>query len=83
MFTLVRWVNSLNQKVLSCVDGWRLLQLIRWLIEMNFEVKICHSYLEANKFVADLANINCDECGLLTIYEYTLEDSNTPHLIKI
>jgi len=37
-------VNSLNNKTMDSVCGWRLLQQIHMLLEMDWEVRVCHSY---------------------------------------
>ncbi|PNX68029.1 hypothetical protein L195_g063792, partial [Trifolium pratense] len=42
------------------VVGWRIIQEIRRLIGMDWEVKICHSYRESNAFADALANLGCD-----------------------
>jgi len=49
--------------------GWSLLQHIRWLLDINWGVQICHSYREANVYVDALANIACDGSFTLILYE--------------
>jgi len=52
------------------VDGWSLLQNIRRLLELEWEIKIHHSYREANKCVDALANMACDGGYSLMLYEH-------------
>jgi len=52
------------------VDGCSLLQNIRRLLELKWEIKIQHSYRETNKCVDVLANTACDGGYSLTLYEH-------------
>ncbi|CAJ2664280.1 unnamed protein product [Trifolium pratense] len=54
------------------VVGWRLVQQIRRFLELDWEIKICHSYREANKCADALANIGCQQESTLMIYEHCL-----------
>jgi hypothetical protein len=51
------------------VVGWRLIHEICRLLAMDWEVKICHSYREANVFADALANLGCDHDLRLHMYD--------------
>jgi len=70
------------------------LQHIARLLEMDWEVTVCHSYHEANKCVDALANMGCDGGEFLIIYEHCpthvrhllladIVGVSTPRLIKL
>jgi ribonuclease HI len=48
---------------------WSLVRRIRQFLERDWEIKIQHSYREANKCADLLANIGCDSGGPLIYYE--------------
>jgi hypothetical protein len=52
------------------VVSWKLVQQIRQLTELEWEIKICHSYRETNKCADVLANIGCQQEDTLTIYKH-------------
>jgi len=49
--------------------GLSLLTNIRSLLELNWEVHICHNFREANSCADALANLACDGGSSLIIYE--------------
>jgi len=51
------------------VTGLSLLTNIISLLELNWEVRICHTFREANSFADALANLACDGGSSLIIYE--------------
>jgi ribonuclease HI len=62
-------VNTISFAKGGSSTGWTLVQNIRRLLELDWEVKICHSYREAN-FCADaLANLACDGGFTMILYE--------------
>jgi len=73
--------------------GLSLLTNIRSLLELNWEVRICHIFREANFCADTLANLACDGGSSLIIYEQCLVQMRlcvladyvglaTSHLIK-
>ncbi|GAU22367.1 hypothetical protein TSUD_106950 [Trifolium subterraneum] len=64
--SLVTWVGSDTD---GSVVGWRLIQEIRRLLVMDWEVRICHSYRESNACVDALANLGCDHESGKRVYE--------------
>ncbi|MCI09496.1 putative non-LTR retroelement reverse transcriptase [Trifolium medium] len=60
--------NLKNNSSVSSM-GWWLLQQIRRLLLLDWEVKICHTYREANSCAGALANLGCDGGSSLHIYE--------------
>ena len=51
------------------VAGFRLVQKIRQLLELDWEVKVCHTYREANFCVDALAAMACRNGSKMIIYE--------------
>ncbi|GAU25840.1 hypothetical protein TSUD_31040 [Trifolium subterraneum] len=45
--------------------GWK----IRRMLALDWEIKVCHSYREANACVDALANMGCEHCPGLRIYD--------------
>lgn len=85
--------SSLALREGGSVDCWSLLQNIIRLLELEWEIKIRHSYREENKYVDVLANKACDGGYSLMLYEHCpakinllfLADSisiSTPHFVK-
>lgn len=75
------------------MDGGSLLQNIRRLLELEWEIKIRHSYRQANKCADALTNMACDGGYSSMLYEHChaqinllfLADSigiSTPHYVK-
>jgi ribonuclease HI len=61
-------VQTLNSTNGGSVVGWRLVQEIRRLMALDWEIKVCHSYREANVCADALANMGCDHDPGLQIY---------------
>ncbi|KAK2422059.1 Polynucleotidyl transferase, ribonuclease H superfamily protein [Trifolium repens] len=61
-------VQTLQSTRDGSVVGWRLIHEIRRLLAMDWEVKICHSYREANACADALANLGCDHGPGLHVY---------------
>jgi len=58
---------------IGSVYGWSLLQNIRRLLELDWKIKIRHSYRETNKCTDVLVNMAvCDGGYSLMIHEYCL-----------
>jgi ribonuclease HI len=89
------WVvaSTLALREGGTADGWSLLQNIRRLLELEWEIKIRHSYREANKCADALVNMTCDGGYSFMLYEHCpaqinllfLADSisiSTPHFVK-
>lgn len=53
-------VTTLFSSKIGTLTSWSLLQHSRRLLDMNWEVRICHSYRKANVCADSLANIACD-----------------------
>jgi hypothetical protein len=49
--------------------GWISVQNIRRLLDVNWKVKICHSYSEANSCADALANLTCYGGFTMILYE--------------
>ncbi|XP_045810455.1 uncharacterized protein LOC123904892 [Trifolium pratense] len=62
-------VHTLQSDKDGSVVGWRIIQEIRRLLGMDWEVKICHSYRESNACVDALANLGCDHEPGMRVYE--------------
>jgi len=52
-----------------CPTGWSLCQKIRRLLHLEWEVKVCHTYREANLCVDALAKLGCSFGSTLICYE--------------
>jgi hypothetical protein len=66
---VVRIIQEETRVSSSC---WSLMQQIRQLLELDWEIRIQHSYREANKCADMLANILCDSGGPLIYYDFCL-----------
>ncbi|MCH81618.1 ribonuclease H protein [Trifolium medium] len=53
-------VHKLHSNKDESVVGWRLIQEIRRLLSLEWEINVYHSYREANLCVDALANMGCD-----------------------
>jgi ribonuclease HI len=62
-------VQTLNSSNLGSVLGWRLIQEIRHLLSLDWEILVCHSYREANACADALANMGCDHGPELRVYD--------------
>ncbi|PNX81608.1 ribonuclease H [Trifolium pratense] len=62
-------VHTLNSTTGGSVVGWRLIQEIRRLLALDWEIKVCHSYREANACADALANMGCDHGPGIRVYE--------------
>ncbi|GAU29740.1 hypothetical protein TSUD_392290 [Trifolium subterraneum] len=62
-------VQTLHSARDGSVVGWRIIQEIRRLFALDWDVKICHSYRETNVCVDALANLGCDHGPGLRVYE--------------
>ncbi|GAU42972.1 hypothetical protein TSUD_188450 [Trifolium subterraneum] len=62
-------VQTLHSARDGSVVGWRIIQEIRRLLALDWDVKICHSYREANACADALANLGCDHGPGLRVYE--------------
>jgi hypothetical protein len=64
-------VNTLNSDCFKGVASWRLIQKFRRLLELEWEVRVCHchSYYKANICADKLANIGCEHEPELMINE--------------
>jgi ribonuclease HI len=61
-------VQTLNNTNGGSVVRWRLVQEIRRLLALEWEIKVCHSYCEANMCADALANMGCDHGPRLRRY---------------
>jgi ribonuclease HI len=61
--------NTLNGPNKGSVVGWRLIQEIRRLLALDWEVKVCHSYREANGCADALANMGCEHGLGIRVYD--------------
>ncbi|PNX57174.1 ethylene responsive transcription factor 1b [Trifolium pratense] len=62
-------VQTLNNTKNGSVMGWRLIKEIRRLLALKWEIKVCHSYREANACADALANMGCEHDHGLQIYD--------------
>jgi ribonuclease HI len=62
-------VQTLNNSTGGSIVGWRLIQEIRRLLTLDWEVKVSHSYREANTCADALANMGCDHDQGLRVYD--------------
>jgi ribonuclease HI len=62
-------VKIIQEETRVSSSCWSLLRRIRQLLVLDWEVRIQHSYREANKCADMLANIGCDSGGPLIYYE--------------
>ncbi|MCH79274.1 putative non-LTR retroelement reverse transcriptase [Trifolium medium] len=62
-------VQTLQSGREGSVVGWRLIQQIRRMLAMDWEVRICHSYREANYCADALANMGCEHESGKRVYE--------------
>jgi ribonuclease HI len=62
-------VQTLNSSNTGSVVGWRLIREIRQLLALDWEIRICHIYREANACADALANMGCDQGLGLRVYE--------------
>ncbi|GAU11214.1 hypothetical protein TSUD_342040 [Trifolium subterraneum] len=60
---------TLNGSNAGSVIGWRLIEEIRRLLALEWEVKVCHSYREANACADALANMGCEHGLGLRMYD--------------
>lgn len=63
-------VTTLFSSKIGTLTSWSLLQHSRRLLDMNWEVRICHSYRKANVCADSLANIACDGGIAFMLYEH-------------
>jgi hypothetical protein len=67
LFKGLRSSNSfLNQIIINC---WRLIQEIRQLLSLDWEIIVCHSYRKANACADALANMGCEHGPELRVYD--------------
>jgi ribonuclease HI len=52
-------VNIINKHGQGSVSGWSIIKKIRSLLSLDWSVKICHIYREANRCADMLANMGC------------------------
>jgi hypothetical protein len=50
-------------------EGWNVLKHIRRLLQMEWDVKACHIYREANRYVDTLAQIYCELVSSVIFYD--------------
>jgi ribonuclease HI len=62
--------NTLNSSNRVSVIGWRLIQEIWKLLSLDFEIKVRHSYREANVCADALVNMGCEHCLKLRLYDH-------------
>ncbi|MCI12311.1 ribonuclease H protein, partial [Trifolium medium] len=62
-------VQTLNSSNVGSVIGWRIIQEIRRLLALDWEIVVCHSYREANSCVDALTNMGCEHEPRLRVYE--------------
>jgi L1 cell adhesion molecule like protein len=62
-------VQTLQSDKDGSVVGWRVIHEIKRLLAMEWEVRICHSYREANTCADALANLGCDHEPGMRVYE--------------
>jgi ribonuclease HI len=62
-------VHTINNTKDGSFVGWRLIKEIRRMLELDWEVKVCHSYREANACADALANLGCNHGPELRTYE--------------
>jgi hypothetical protein len=62
-------VRTLNSSNIGSIVGWRLIREIRQLLALDWEIRICHIYCEANACANTLANMGCDQEPGLHVYE--------------
>jgi hypothetical protein len=55
-------VHALQNAKDGGVAGWRLVQEIRRLLELEWKIKEYYLYRETNTYVDALANIRCEHC---------------------
>jgi hypothetical protein len=53
-------VHTLNNTIGGSVVEWRLVQEIRRLLALDWDIEVCHSYCEANACADTLANMGCE-----------------------
>ncbi|PNY05394.1 ribonuclease H [Trifolium pratense] len=63
-------VHTLQSDKDDSVVGWRIIQEIRRLLAMDWEVKISHSYRESNACGDTLANLGCDNEPGMQVYDH-------------
>ncbi|MCI33000.1 ethylene responsive transcription factor 1b, partial [Trifolium medium] len=62
-------VQTLNSTNGGSIVGWRLVQEIRRLLALDWDIKVCHFYREANACADTLANMSCDHGLGLRLYD--------------
>jgi ribonuclease HI len=62
--------HTLNSSNGGSIIGWRLIKEIRRLLALDWEVKVCHSYREANVCADALANMGCEHGPGLRLYDH-------------
>jgi len=62
-------VNTISFAKGGSPIGWTLVKNIRRLLELDWEVKICHSYREANSCAYTSVNLVCDGGFTMILYE--------------
>jgi ribonuclease HI len=62
--------HTLNSSNGGSIIGWRLIKEIYRLLALDWEVKVCHSYREANACADALANMGCEHGPGLRLYDH-------------
>ncbi|MCI38130.1 ribonuclease H protein, partial [Trifolium medium] len=62
-------VQTLNSSNTGSTVGWRLIWEIRQLLALDWEIRIFHTYREANACADALASMGCDHGPGLRVYE--------------
>jgi len=65
-------VSTITSTKGGSAEAWSLLQNIRKLLGLNWEVRIRHSYREANASADALANMACEGGFFFILYEHCL-----------
>ena len=76
-------VNTISFAKGGSPTGRTLVQNIRRLLELDWEVKICHSYREANYCADALANLACDGGFTMISYEQCPAQVNSIYLADV
>ncbi|PNY06732.1 ethylene responsive transcription factor 1b [Trifolium pratense] len=62
-------VKRLSSEECVITEGWSVLKHIRRLMQLEWEILVCHNYREANLCVDALAHIGCELGSYVIFYE--------------
>jgi hypothetical protein len=63
------WIKRLSGEENGISEDWSVLKHIRRLLQIEWEVKVCHTYREANRCIDALAHIGCELRSSVIFYK--------------